>query len=185
MTIMPKFVIEKRRKRYIVDKKRNPRWRLLLAEGIGKDCDGYIELHPIEVVYLAMKRRIEKISGEIDVKSIISSESKKDEKFMIKLAAYLDLKERGFPVRIVDAKPIIFEVYDRSSDILIDESKRYIMVVSAEKSIGIEDLDYALKYAKKHGKQLVLAILDQDGDIVYYKVDSALKVEVSLKLRKQ
>ena len=74
--------------------------------------------------------------------------------------------------------------FNRGEDPLVDESKRYLMVVPAEKSISIDELDHALEIAKDAGKNLVLAIVDQDGDIVYYKVDTVLRFAVSLKLRR-
>jgi len=184
---VPKYKVSRLRDAFVIYKEKNPAWRILLAEGVGVDDEEIIKIHPIEAVYLLMKGKATldgNMKRAIDIQSIVDEWSTKDENFMFKLATYLDLKERGFPVKIVDSENISFEVFDRGANVMVDSSKRYIMVVPAEKSISIEQLSNALDYAKNRGKDLVLAIIDQDGDIVYYKVDSVLRFEISLKLRK-
>lgn len=184
---MPKFLLEYLKDKLIVAKNKNPMWRVLLAESYGEDCGDHIVLHPFETIYLLMKgkAKINDKQSRDAIRDIVSKAVQRDPNFVNKLSAYLDLRERGFVVKILKNKrSIIFEVFDRQADITLDESRCVIMVVQAEKSIGIEDLDTALSEAKKINKMLVLAIVDQDGDIVYYKVDSTLRFGVSLRLRK-
>lgn len=184
---MSKFLLEYLKDELIVSKDKNPMWRVLLAEGYGEYRGDYIVLHPLEAIYLLMKGKAkinDKLSKDV-IRDITSKAVQKDPNFVIKLSTYLDLRERGFPVKILKGKQsIIFEVFNRQADITLDESRCVIMVVQAEKSIGIEELDTALSEAKKMNKMLVLAIVDQDGDIVYYKVDSTLRFGVSLRLRR-
>ena len=184
---MARFLLEYLKGRLVLVKDKNPMWRILLAEGYGEDLGEYVVLHPLEAIYLLMKGKA-MIYGKSEkdiVKNILRESIQKDQELVIKLGAYLDLRERGFSVKIIKNKePLIFEVFNRQADITIDESRCVIMVVQAEKSIEIKDLDKALSEAKKMNKMLVLAIIDQDGDVVYYKVDSTLRFGVSLRLRK-
>ncbi len=181
---MGKFKINIKNGCYVLNKRENPKWRLLIAEGMGKEEGEIIRLHPLEVSYLILKRRVDESHTRLDLEEIIYAECTKDKEFMTKFITYLDLRERGFPIKVSGPSPIVFEVYDRGADVSVETSRRYLMVVHAEKSIGIETLSTALEMAKRDDKDLVLAIVDQDGDIVYYKVDTALKFQVSIKLRK-
>ncbi len=182
---MPRYTIEYRGGRYVILKESNPQWRILISDGIGEDTDDYIELHPIEVAYLLIKKH-GTIPGKeyTETLRLIERFTSDDPDYMIRLSTYLDLRERGFKVRIFDREPIVFEVFNRGEDPLTGTSSRYIMVVPAEKSMSIDELDRALKIAEDAGKDLVLAIVDQDGDIVYYKVSATLKFKVSLRLKK-
>ncbi len=183
---MSKFKISVEHGKYVIKKNENPMWRLLIAEGFGEDSGEFLSLHPVEATYLIMKRRatLDELDAEESLRKIIADASMGDDLFLTKLIAYLDLRERQYPVRVIRGKPTCFEVYERGSNVLIDKPSRLIMVVPAEKSVSIEALDGGLNTAKSMGIPLVLAIVDQDGDVVYYRVDSTLRFKVSLKLKR-
>ena len=179
-----KFIIRLKAKRFIILKDENPQWPILLSEGIGKNEDGYLSLHPIECAYLLFKNRATVESNKMTLQALINKFSEKDPLFMRKFAVYLDLKERKFTVRVIDDGVIDFEVFEKFADALMDESKKYVKVVPAEYSINIDLLEKGIERASKNGKQFVLCIIDQEGDLVYYAVNTTLDVEVILKLRK-
>ena len=181
--LVAKFKIKISGDRFIIYKAENLNWRLLVAEGFGQLVGDGIVLNPVEAAYLILKNRAES-KPHITVEEIIRRYSDLDEFFPFKLSVYIDLRDRRFTVKVLDEDPITFEVFGEGADPVLSESKYYVMILPSEKSISVHSLYAALEKAKKQGKTLVLALIDQDGDIVYYNVESTLRFEVSLKLRR-
>lgn len=168
---------------FSITKEENINWRVLIAEGFGCLKEDQIILDPIEVTYLFLRNRVELNPGA-SLEGLIEEFSSRDPLFPLKLLVYTDLREKKFIVRVANIGPINFEVFERGSNPLLSESKYYIMIVPSEKSVPISALYDALEAARSNGKILALAIIDQDGDVVYYNVESTLRFEVSLRLRK-
>jgi len=180
---LPRFVVRLQDDRFLMHKKENLNWRILIAEGFGYIEGEHIVLSPIEIAYLILKNKV-CLQPTMTVEDIIYRYSESDPLFPLKFSVYLDLRERRFIVRVLDEYPISFEVFGRGSDPLMSESKYYVMILPSEKSVAVQILYNALEKARNRGKILVLAIIDQDGNIVYYNIESTLRFKVSLKLRR-
>jgi len=180
---LSKFIVRAAMDTFFLDKEENINWRILVAEGFGNAEGSKVILSPIEVAYLIFKNRIS-LNPELTFEEIIKKSSENDPLFPLKLTVYVDLREKRFIARTINLGSIDFEVFERESDPLLSKSKYYVMIVPSEKSIPIRALYDALETAKNDGKILTLAIVDQDGDITYYNIESTLKFEVSLRLRR-
>ena len=93
-------------------------------------------------------------------------------------AAYLvfrDLRSRGYVVREGFGQGVDFRVYERG-DYNKDTAKYLIVSIQEGKPIGVESLSRALRQSLSLKKELVLAVMNRRGEIVYYSVS-----ELSLK----
>lgn len=93
-------------------------------------------------------------------------------------ACYLvfrDLRSRGYVVREGFGQGVDFRVYERG-DYSKDTAKYLIVSVQEGKPIAVESLSRALTQSLSLKKELVLAVMNRRGEIVYYSVS-----ELSLK----
>ena len=93
-------------------------------------------------------------------------------------ASYLvfrDLRSRGYVVREGFGQGVDFRVYERG-DYSKDTAKYLIVSVQEGKPVAVESLSRALKQSLSLKKELVLAVMNRRGEIVYYSVS-----ELSLK----
>lgn len=87
-------------------------------------------------------------------------------------ASYLvfrDLRSRGYVVREGFGQGVDFRVYERG-DYSKDTAKYLIVSVQEGKPIGVESLSRALKQSLSLKKELILAVMNRRGEIVYYSV---------------
>jgi len=93
-------------------------------------------------------------------------------------ACYLvfrDLRSRGYVVREGFGQGVDFRVYERG-DYSKDTAKYLIVSVQEGKPVAVESLSRALTQSLSLKKELVLAVMNRRGEIVYYSVS-----ELSLK----
>jgi tRNA-intron endonuclease len=87
-------------------------------------------------------------------------------------ACYLvfrDLRSRGYVVREGFGQGVDFRVYERG-DYSKDTAKYLIVSVQEGKPIAVESLSRALTQSLSLKKELVLAVMNRRGEIVYYSV---------------
>jgi tRNA-intron endonuclease len=79
------------------------------------------------------------------------------------------LRTRGYVVREGFGSGVDFRVYDRG-DYSKDTARYLIVSVQEGKPIQIEDLANALTQSLSLKKELVLAVMNRRGEIVYYSI---------------
>jgi tRNA-intron endonuclease len=87
-------------------------------------------------------------------------------------ASYLvfrDLRSRGYVVREGFGQGVDFRVYERG-DYSKDTAKYLIVSVQEGKPIAVESLSRALRQSLSLKKELVIAVMNRRGEIVYYSV---------------
>jgi tRNA-intron endonuclease len=82
---------------------------------------------------------------------------------------YRDLRSRGYVVREGFGSKVDFRVYDRG-DYSKGTAKYLIVNVQEGKPISIQDLTNSLTESLSLKKELVLAVINRRGEIVYYSV---------------
>ena len=82
---------------------------------------------------------------------------------------YRDLRSRGYVVREGFGSKVDFRVYDRG-DYSKDAAKYLILSVQEGKPISIPDLTNSLTESLSLKKELILAVVNRRGEIVYYSV---------------
>lgn len=133
----------------------------------GRPIDDRLELTLIEAAYLLGRERIS-ISMDkkpLNFKEFIKTASNLMEKFELKYIVYKDLRERGYYVQpsVTD-----FRLYPRGGWPGKTPAEYFVRVVSERGALPLTDIIRHLETAKNMRKQIILAIVDEEGDITFY-----------------
>jgi tRNA-intron endonuclease len=92
-----------------------------------------------------------------------------NENAWVNYMVYRDLRSRGYVAREGFGAGIDFRVYERGG--YGKDTAPYLVLSTQEgKPIGIEELADALQRCQSQKKELVLAVMNRRGEIVYYSV---------------
>lgn len=136
-------------------------------------CNEKLVLNPVEALILLERNRIKVIDNngkEYTFNELMRYLEKKDKNIWIKYIVYRDLRSRGYIVRLGPGDIAEYRLYERGAKIGRDVAKYLIGIVQEGKPFSLTELDKITKASRSLGKELILAIVDRQGDITYYKV---------------
>ena len=140
----------------------------------GTRIDGNkLELEPVELLHLIeRKRAIASIpSGDfIGSDYIVNSLLEEDPDLWIRYLVFRDLRSRGYAVRKGFGSGIGFRVYARGDKPGDANAKELVYVLKEGVPISLSDLDLVTNTAAGSRKDLVFALVDQNGEVNFYKV---------------
>lgn len=139
----------------------------------GKKVKGNTVLSFIEACLIMERGRIE-IAG-YPFKKFFEFCSKKDKNFVTKYVVYRDLRERGLPVRM-GFKDCDFRVYERGAKKRGEGLKWIVFTTSEDRQCKINVLGRMSKLSKNIRAESLLAVVDNDTDVTYYKVSELLNL---------
>ncbi len=142
----------------------------LVQRGFGKVKEKQLELSLIEGLFLLESGTL-KINGDIgDIREIKERFWKADDEFQMRYRVYKDLRERGYIVKTGFKFGAHFRVYDRGKS--LDGHSRYLVhAVPENYSLSFTEVSRAVRLAQGVKKEMIFAVVDDDGDITYYSVD--------------
>ena len=134
---------------------------------------GSLKLNLIEVALLL---ELDKIAVVRDGKAITLPElvnlaTKIYPEFEIKYIVYRDLRQRGYIVKL--SQVLDFEVFPRGGIPKKTASQFYVSAESERAKFSIEEIERKVGIAENEGKELLIAIVDEEGDLTYYTVSKA------------
>ncbi|MHA2356264.1 MAG: tRNA-intron lyase [Candidatus Thorarchaeota archaeon] len=135
--------------------------------------DGRLELEPVELLHLIERKRIivKTSSGEpVASEDIVNSLLETNPDLWIKYLVFRDLRSRGYAVRQGFGGGIDFRVYARGERPGTATANQLIYVLKEGEAISLHDLDMVTETASAARKKLVFALVDQNGEVNYYKV---------------
>jgi tRNA-intron endonuclease len=138
--------------------------------------DGRLELEPVEVLHLLERNRISvKTSSGAPIvsKDVVNGLLEKDPDLWIKYLVFRDLRSRGYAVRQGFGGGIGFRVYARGERPGVAIANQLIYVLKEGEAISLHDLDMVTETASAARKKLVFGLVDQNGEVNYYKVAQA------------
>lgn len=138
--------------------------------------DGRLELEPVEVLHLLERKRILlKISGDdlIDASYVVNALLSEDPDLWVKYLVFRDLRSRGYAIRQGFGGGIGFRVYGRGDKPGSATAKQLIHVLKEGIPISLHDLNQVTETAATARKNLLFALVDQNGEVNYYKVAQA------------
>ncbi|MGC9116438.1 MAG: tRNA-intron lyase, partial [Conexivisphaera sp.] len=144
----------------------------LRERGYGTEREGcqVLELH--EALYLVERGSARAMDGSgspLDAPKMIIIGSRRDDRFLTKYIVYRDLRNRGYVVRGGYGIGSDFRVYRRGE--YGERDARYLVVAMEEGSrMSASRLAGIYLRALNLGKELVLAVVESHGDVVYYSV---------------
>jgi tRNA-intron endonuclease, archaea type len=125
-----------------------------------------------EALYLSDKGMLEVKNEEeenVSFQDLLKVYEKVDENAWINYLVYRDLRSRGYVVREGFGAGIEFRIYERGS--YGKDTASYLILSTQEgKPMPIEDMKGALERSQKQKKELILAVMNRRGEIVYYSV---------------
>ncbi len=136
--------------------------------------NGNIEISFIEGLFLIENEKIEikAENGEkIDFLGLIELASLEDADIKVKYQVYKDLRERGYIVKTGYKFGSHFRVYERGTEPKKDHSKYLVQVLSEGKDLPLYDFSRAVRLSHGVRKVLIIAVVDDEGDISYYKFE--------------
>lgn len=133
----------------------------------GRPRNGKLELTLTEAAYLLGRERISISRGKkpLNFKEFVKTASNLMEKFELKYIVYKDLRDRGYYIQpsVTD-----FRLYPRGGHPGKTPAEYFVRVVSEREPLSLTDIMRHLETAKNVRKQIILAIVDEEGDITFY-----------------
>lgn len=138
----------------------------LISSEFGELKDSKLELTFTEALYLYNNGRL---SLKKSKKNFLDFVSNKEKKFELKFLVYKDLRERGLFLKD-GGKTADFYLYDRGDKPSNDSFSNLVFVLSEREEIEISKLLKKTKHAKRLRKNSIIAFVDGEGDITYYRL---------------
>ncbi|MBP2144117.1 tRNA-intron endonuclease [Methanococcus voltae] len=142
----------------------------------GELHDNFLSLSLVEGLYLTYKEWIVVAKGNkregyttIDFEELFEIVNEINPKLCSKYLVYKDLRTRGYTVRTGLKYGSDFRLYERNN---IDEihSKYLVKVFTEEMPCELSEMTGFVRVAHSVKKQLIVAIVDADGSVVYYNM---------------
>jgi len=144
----------------------------LTARGYGTSENGTFTLNFFEALYLADKGMLEvkETKGKVvDFQQLLRCYEASNENAWVSYMVYRDLRSRGYVAREGFGGGIDFRVYERGG--YGKDTAPYLVLSTQEgKPLGIDTLADAMRQCQSQKKELVLAVMNRRGEIVYYSV---------------
>ena len=140
----------------------------------GTRIDGNkLELEPVELLHLIERKRVVVTtpSGEhVGSDYIVNDLLVDDPDLWIQYLVFRDLRSRGYAVRKGFGSGIGFRVYARGDKPGTANAKELVYILKEGVPISLSDLDLVTKTAAGSRKDLLFALVDQNGEVNFYRV---------------
>ena len=142
-------------------------------KGYGVDEDGKLQLTFYEALFLLGKGAITVTDKETKKKMVFQDLLKRfqqvDKDAWVRYLIYRDLRGRGYVAREGFGLGIDFRVYERG-DHGRETAKHLIFGIQEGQPVTVEKLARTQRYVQNLKKNLVLAVINRRGEIVYYSL---------------
>ncbi len=139
----------------------------------GEPKIGKIQYTLSEALFLMEKNKLELFNSQgekISEKEIIKKFQRIDKKFQIKYSVFNDLREKGYIVKTALKFGADFRVYEKGEKPGEEHAKWIVFIDHESKKISWHEFSARNRVAHSTKKNLLLAIVDEEGDITYYEV---------------
>lgn len=144
----------------------------LSSRGYGVKENDELLLTFYEALYLLDKGWLDveaKKGKKMDFQQLLRYYEALEENAWVKYLTYRDLRSRGYTVREGFGLGVDFRVYEKG-EYGKDTAKYLVLSIQEGKPIPIEDLTRIMLQCQSLKKELVLAVMNRRGEIVYYSV---------------
>jgi tRNA-intron endonuclease len=152
----------------------------LTSRGYGTSKNKKLFLTFCETLFLVGKELIVVKDKEtckiINFQQLLRRYQMMDENAWAKYLIYRDLRSRGYVAREGFGLGIDFRLYKRG-EYGTATAKNLVLGIQEGQPISMEDLIRALKNSNSLKKQLILAVLNRRGEVVYYSLSKLLMNE--------
>lgn len=142
----------------------------LHQKGFGRPRGGMLELSLLEAAYLVERGSIKVMEGDKERSPEELLRRMEDEEALLKYKVYQDLRQRGYIVKTGFKFGAHFRVYDRGEG-MKKHSLYLVHAVRERDTMAFPELARAVRLAHSVKKVMVFAVMDEEGDITYYRVE--------------
>jgi len=138
----------------------------------GEPKSGKIQYSLSEVLFLVEKEKMEIFSRnkKIPKKDLLNKFRRIDKKIQIKFPVFKDLREKGYVIKTALKFGADFRVYDKGSKPGKAHAKWIVFTEHESNKLTWHEFSAKNRVAHSTKKNLLLAIVDEEGDISYYEV---------------
>ncbi len=142
----------------------------LIQKGYGNRDEKNFELSLVEGLYLLEKGklRIEYEGRFLSFSELLEILSEGE---FLQYKVYKDLRERGYMVKTGFKFGAHFRVYERGAFSRGEHSTYLVHVLTEGSSFEMPEVSRAVRLAQSVKKTLILAVVDSEGDITYYRIE--------------
>lgn len=138
---------------------------------MGELQGGRLTLSGIELLYLMEREKIELSdpSGKrMEFPSLVEALSEDDPEVWLRFLLYSDLRRRGYIVKPGYSKGLEYRVYRRGAEVGKEPAKYLVVGLVEGRAVTVPELASIANSAKLSKKDLILAVIDRQGEITYY-----------------
>jgi len=130
---------------------------------------GSLKLELLEVLFLVESGRLEVLNGKkpMDFQALVRHATTRDPGFEVRYTVYRDLRARGYVVK-GGIEPMDFRVLPRGGKPSKDPSKYWAAALSEMDAFDLDVLDAWMQRVGGLRKEMLLGIVDEEGDLTYY-----------------
>jgi tRNA-intron endonuclease len=144
----------------------------LTSRGYGTLEEKVFTLTFFEALYLSDKGMLEVKDGKaknVDFQSLLRCYETVNENAWVSYMVYRDLRSRGYVAREGFGGGIDFRVYERGG-FGKDTAPYLVLSIQEGKPLGIDQMADGLRQVQSQKKEMVLAVMNRRGEIVYYSL---------------
>jgi tRNA-intron endonuclease len=129
----------------------------------------------VEAVFLVETGRLDvrSDSSSVGLESLMRTAASLQPGFEINYLVYSDLRQRGLTVQPFLPGPPDFVLYERGAVPSRSRSRHHVLAISERAHFDVEELAAFVRRAEELGKLVMLALVDEEGDLTYYDVSTA------------
>ena len=145
----------------------------LVERGFGEKKDEGLILSLYEAAYLLERGKIavRKNGKNLSFEEFLREAEEIDRNFLVKYTVFKDIRDRGYVIRTGFKFGTHFRVYPRGKKPGEAHTQYVVQVVTEEDVLEPNDLSRMVRVATGIRTKLLLAFVDSENDVVYYKVE--------------
>lgn len=145
--------------------------RLHQQGAVGTMEKGILKLSDVEVLHLVEREKIavcDEQGEALDFPSLLKLLEGYEPEIWLKFLLYSDLRKRGYTVKPGFGPKLEYRVYERGASVGKEPAKYLVYGLVEGKTVRVSDIASISESAKLSKKDLILAVIDRQGEITYY-----------------
>lgn len=138
----------------------------------GEKKSGKVEYSIVETLFLIIDKKMEVFSKNksISAEELLKKVKKFDKKIETKLSVFTDLRKKGYIVKTALKYGAEFRVYDKGIKQGEDHARWILYTAKEHDNLSWHDFAAKNRIAHSTKKNLLIAIVDEESDIIYYEI---------------
>ncbi len=135
--------------------------------------DGRVSLSLLETVYLLEKGRINVLDSKnkpISLEKLSQKAARKEHDFWTRYAVFKDFRNRGYVIKTALKFGADFRIYERGVKPGQEHAKWIVYPVKESAKLTWQDFAAKNRVAHSTKKRLLIAVVDDEGDVSYWEV---------------